>query len=65
MSVYKKLDKVTEYIGDSTDDKPTNLLGVGHTFVELNTGQKWLWDGAQWVEDLTLIHAIMEANSNL
>lgn len=51
----------SEYIGYSTDTKPSTPGGVGSTFYELNTGKKWIWDGTYWVEDLSLIYALREA----
>lgn len=47
-------------MGVSTDAKP-HLTGVGGSFTELDTGAKYLWNGEQWVEDLTMIYALSEA----
>lgn len=58
MAVYERLGKIKEFVGDSTDTKPTALVGAGHTFTETNTGLKWLWNGTSWVEDLRLIYSI-------
>lgn len=47
------------WYGLSSDVKPiTNL--AGSVFQEVNTGKQWIWNGFNWVEDLTLIYALSE-----
>ena len=49
-----------KWLGLSTDEKPVTSL-VGSKFQETDTGKKWLFDGANWVKDLSLIYAIRTA----
>ena len=58
----KEINKaaITRSLGLSTDPKPTAVF-PGSTFYETNTGLKWIWDGSNWVEDLSLIYAIRAA----
>ncbi len=49
-----------KWIGLSTDQKPMNAQ-IGAKFTETNTGKKFIWDGSNWVEDLTMIWAINTA----
>jgi len=51
---------IHRWVGLSTDTKPTSGP-VGSTFFEVNTGQNWIWNGTDWIEDLTLIYAFTEA----
>lgn len=51
---------IQRWAGLSSDTKPTSGP-VGSMFFEVNTGQHWVWDGVDWIEDLTLIHAFTEA----
>ena len=48
---------IQRYIGLSNDTKPTTPP-VGSTFYELNTGQGFVWDGSNWIEDIRLIYAL-------
>ena len=59
MTVYL-VTTIQRWQGLSTDTKPTEAP-VGSTFWETNTGQGFIWDGSNWVEDITLIHALTEA----
>jgi len=52
---------IQRWIGLSTDTKPASPDRVGSTFYELNTGQGWIWDGSNWVEDIRLIYALTVA----
>lgn len=50
---YKFLDtgvKYFEYAGLSTDNKPTEMVATGSVFLEVDTGDVYLYDedGAQW-----------------
>ena len=44
----------------SKDVKPTPVV-VGAKIKELNTGLKFIYDGANWIEDLTLYTAVKMA----
>ncbi|MEN6305789.1 MAG: hypothetical protein ABFD96_23895 [Armatimonadia bacterium] len=46
-----------KFIGLSSDTKPTDVA-AGATFQELNTGLCWIFDGSDWVEDLSMIYAV-------
>lgn len=48
MSVQKKTSK-QEYVGLSTDTKPTGVIGIGAKFHESNTGFDWEWNGFAWL----------------
>jgi hypothetical protein len=48
-----------KWYGLSTDVKPTTQL-VGSVFHETNTGLVWIWNGFNWVEDLTMIYALSQ-----
>jgi len=56
----KMVTTIQRWIGLSTDDKPTPDL-VGSTFYETNTGQAWVWNGSNWVEDIALTVALIAA----
>ena len=44
-----KLEGVTyRYIGTSADDKPTDSRRSGDSFLEVDTGEIWRWDGLRW-----------------
>ena len=49
------------YTGHSGDVKPTTGVGAGSTFLELDTGAKYIWVNGTWEEDLTLIYAFSQA----
>ena len=50
-----------KYLGLSTDTKPMDDIPAGSKFTEINTGLKWIFDGTNWIEDMTLIYALTEA----
>ena len=54
----ERVNDTREFIWLSSDVKPTiapNTRGAkGYT---LNTGERWIYDGNGWIEDLTLIYA--------
>jgi len=57
---------IRKWHGLSTDTKPTAAtMGdeayVGNEFYEINTGLLWIWNGTEWVEDLRLFRAIVDA----
>jgi len=56
----KLLGNTQNFVGLSTDTKPTEAP-VGSTLYHLNTGEKFIWDGETWVDDLTLIYALSQA----
>lgn len=56
----KLVTTVQKFIGVSTDAKPADAP-VGSTFYELNTGEAFIFDGSNWVEDLALIYALSQA----
>lgn len=51
------------YIGRSDDPLfvPAQKFQVGDTLTFLDTGEKFIWDGQDWAEDLTLIYAFKQA----
>lgn len=52
----KLVTDIQRWIGLDSDTKP--ITGkAGSTFYELNTGQGWIWDGTNWVEDIRLTYA--------
>jgi hypothetical protein len=53
---YVSEGRVKDILGLSTEDKP-HLTGTGHTFLEVDTGLKAVWDGERWVEDVSAIYA--------
>lgn len=56
----KLITSTQRWIGLSTDTKPTPD-NVGSRFYETNTGQEWVWNGSEWVEDIGLIYALTQA----
>jgi hypothetical protein len=51
-----------EFIWLSTDTKPAIApFNRGAKGTSTDTGEKWIYDGADWVEDLELIYALSEA----
>lgn len=55
----ESLNRKTWYLL-SSDTKPITSL-VGSKCVETNTGKVFVWNGFNWVEDLTMIYALSEA----
>jgi hypothetical protein len=52
----------TEYLCDSESDKENiTPVGVGAKVLVLDSGQKYIWNGARWVEDLILYAAFRAA----
>lgn len=56
----KLITSTQQWIGLSTDTKPTPDK-PGSKFYEANTGQEWVWNGSEWVEDIRLIYALTQA----
>ncbi len=53
---------IQRWVGLSTDTKPTpTAQQAGSTFYETNTGEAFIWNGAEWVEDIRLIYALTRA----
>lgn len=50
---------VKRYIGLSTDTKPT-APPIGSTYYTLNTGEMFIFDGSNWVDDISMIYAISQ-----
>jgi len=48
MSIQKRTSK-QDYVGLSTDTKPTVVVGIGAKFYESNTGRTWEWNGFAWL----------------
>jgi hypothetical protein len=42
----------------STDIKPIDNIPTGTYLQYLNTGERFIWDGSKWVEDLSIIYAV-------
>ena len=55
----KLVSAIQNFMGESNDTKPTEAP-VGSTFYEENTGVKFIWNGANWVEDLSMIYALSQ-----
>jgi hypothetical protein len=61
MGAYKVTNN-DEYICDSSSDREgLTPVGVGARAIELDSGQRYIWNGARWVEDLTLYAAFRAA----
>lgn len=52
-------ESAEDWIGE-TSEKPESGVFPGSTFYEWNTGQRWIHNGKQWVEDLSLIYALSQ-----
>ena len=60
----KQVTSVQKWVGLSSDTKPTAstaTIDPGAEFYELDTGDNWIWDGTDWVEDLKLFKAMSDA----
>jgi hypothetical protein len=49
MAVERMLKNADDFIGKSTDTKPTPKT-VGCTFYETDTKKIYIWDGTDWTE---------------
>lgn len=56
----KLVTAIQRWTGLDSDIKPTSPK-VGSTFHETNTGQEFIYDGSNWVEDLRLMLALQQA----
>ena len=61
MAVVKigKQDDMYSYQGLSTDTKPS--ASSGSSFYEVNTGVQWVMHKGQWIEDIRLTYALIQA----
>jgi hypothetical protein len=61
MAVVKigKQDDMFAYQGLSTDTKPS--ASSGSSFYEVNTGVQWVMHKGQWIEDIRLTYALIQA----
>ena len=48
--------EIIEYVGLSTDEKPTDLIVTGSTFLEADTGNLYIFseEGAEWIKLFSL-----------
>jgi hypothetical protein len=46
-----------EFLGLSSDTKPP-LTGIGGKFFETDTGQEYVWNGEEWIEDMRMFNAV-------
>lgn len=57
----RRVTTVYNYIGESTDTKPTSPTPpAGSTFHEIDTGKVYLWDGDEWRQDVSCIYCIYQ-----
>uniref|UniRef100_A0A6M3IYL7 Uncharacterized protein n=1 Tax=viral metagenome TaxID=1070528 RepID=A0A6M3IYL7_9ZZZZ len=62
MMTVQKVNDTREFIWLSSDVKPTIApYERGARGTTLDTGEKWIFDGDGWVQDLTLIYAFRMA----
>ena len=47
-------EHLTRFFGLSTDTKPSNVV-IGSTFIETDTRQEFVYDGANWTRDKTVV----------
>ena len=47
-------EHLTRFFGLSTDTKPEGVV-VGSTFIETDTHQEFVYDGANWARDKTIV----------
>lgn len=52
------ITKKKEFMGLSSDTKPTDGVYIGSTFHESDTGLQYIYDGDIWTEDLRMAKAI-------
>lgn len=48
MAVTRNLNGPHEYLGLSTDNKPTARVAINSLFLELDTGDVYYFDGSTW-----------------
>ena len=56
------ITKIKKYMCLSTDtrpvDTPDEIIYKGSTLFYYDTGEQFVWDGANWQDDLRLIYAL-------
>ena len=61
----KQVTTDQRWLCNSSDTKPTltthPYLDVGAECLYKDTGDNWIWDGTDWVEDLKLFKAMVDA----
>ena len=50
----KPMNMADKFSGLSTDTKPTSGIYQGSTFIEIDTGDVYMFDGTQWVKQFSL-----------
>jgi hypothetical protein len=50
MAVTGPFDKQLNYVGLSSDTKPTESVAPGSLFVEEDTGETYIYSGSAWTE---------------
>lgn len=53
-TVYGTDKLLAELAGKSTDTKPTENLALGCSFLEVDTGDIYLFDGETWIKQFSL-----------
>ncbi len=60
------ITKTKQYMIKSTEDDPKNtpdeIIYFGSTLHYYDTGEQFIWDGANWQDDLRLIYALENAS---
>ena len=51
MAITGPFDKQLNYIGLSSDTKPTEGVAPGSLFVEEDTGETYIYSGSAWAEN--------------
>ena len=51
MAITGPFDKQLNYIGLSSDTKPTEGVAPGSLFVEEDTGETYIYSGSAWTQD--------------
>lgn len=61
MAVFRTLALPDNWIGLSSDIKPTENIRIGTIFTELDTGVRYIFYNKTWEYELSWIYAIKEA----
>ena len=57
----KLIGNIHQYIGVSSDDNPSDAESlIGSTIHHTDTGEMFIFDGDNWVEDLRPINAVSQ-----
>lgn len=55
------ITKIKHFMGLANDTKPTSAdVYTGSTFHEYDTGETFVYDGADWQDDLRMIYAVSQ-----